>query len=175
MYVHYFKIINQATGNYRRPAQLQGLASILQKNCGLNSGATKHAQSLAHTALLVWWGVTARWKKQVISRNAALWQPLSLVLKWQSNTKSQRGKWDLMNSPSSGQSKSCQITAALAWLHWLKEHGPSRILGQTCSPKRVKYFKNFSPTTTIQSLKTCPNTRVSMFMIDREKPHQVKN
>lgn len=172
--MHYFKITSQVASNYRGPAQLEGLASILQKDCGLDSGATKYVHSLAHTALLVGWGV-ARWKKQVTSRNAALWQPLSLVLKWQSNTKSQRGKWDLMTPPSSGESKPCQITAALARLHWLKEHGPSRLLQRACSPKRVKEIKMFSPTTTIQSLKTCPNTHIIMFMTNREKPHQVKN
>lgn len=168
-------VTSQAAGNYRGPAQLQSLASILQKDCGLDSGATKYAHSLAHTALLVGWGVTARWKKQVASRNAALWQPLSLVLKWQSNTKSQRGKWDLMTSPSSGQIKSCQTTAALARLHWLKEHGPCRLVERARSSKRVKEIKMFSPTATIQSLKTCPHTHIIMFMTDREKPHQVKN
>lgn len=45
---------------------------------------------------------------------------------------------------------------------------------QSVSPKRVKDFPMFSPITTIQSLKTCHNTCIIMFMTDEEKPHQVK-
>lgn len=159
--MYYFKIISQAAGNYRGPAKHQGLASILQKDCGLDSGASTYS-------FAAWVRCHCHMKEVGHFKNAAIWQPLSLLLKWQSNTKTQRGKWDLMTSPCPGQSKSCQITAGLAWLHRVKEGGPSSHLERTCSPKRLKYFKMFSPTTTIQSLKTW-----SMFMTD--EPHQVKN
>lgn len=44
--------------------------------------------------------------------------------------------------------------SGLAWLHQIKKGGPSSLLERICSPKRVKYLKMFSPTATIQSLKT---------------------